>query len=469
MVHLTFFEDIADKAGLIIPTVYLPIVEECTSPHLTAPTPEHVTFLLEKIKANPDDVGEVLRAFRRRINSDDPAVRNLTIQALDSIIRHGTPHFHNELASHKGLLREIENTAVSSGCTEPWTRTKRVARALILNLAVWFVNHPNPNCHTLTTIVTDVKQSIGPTAFNGIAPDHSVRLNLPSTHQRRPAQRAGAVDVQRLSRDQRAGPPSSPPAATPNQAAAAASSLRRERVVDAIPINLPTESSISAMLDTCATLAEYLPNAEVHPVTGAYVRDDVLESFTQKVQEDHSYLATLLSSDLDIDRDVIRSLLDSHAAILQQVREGRPPAPPPMGGPTINSRAKATAPLSVTHRDPNAISLKEEAPASAGKDIYRPRKAATVEGDESAPPPKKGSAEPAAPSLDALFSEATAPVVAESTPANALGVHESPLLPNSAKDEPAAAAVEPESNVSNFTAAEDDDFDDFLEKELGES
>eukprot|EP00796_Vickermania_ingenoplastis_P011068 gene11068-7699_t len=473
MVHLSFFEDIADKAGLIIPTVYLPIVEECTDPALSAPAPKHVTFLLEKMRTTPDDVGEILRALRRRMNSDEPRIRGLTVMLLHHLVRNGTPTFHNELAGHKGLLRELENTATSTSGSEAWRFAVREARLLVLNMSVWFMNHPNPNCHILTTIVTDVKQTSGPSSFAGITVDSDVHLQMPATHTRRRQGPPPPSEPQRQRQNRSAASaaslalPSTPPGTKrAPRAPGNHPSLPSDRIVQAIPLDLPTEASISAMLDTCATLAEYLANAEVDPVTGAYVRDDVLVSFCNKVQEDHSYLALLLSSDVDIDRDVMRSLLDSHSAVLKQVRDGKPLAAraSPVGAQETKQPAPAASASPATHQDPFADGM------------YRPRAAATADEEQTGvkPAPLLGPTAPedddflvaqpaapppppitqAAPTLESLFDEVTTEMTVQ--PTTDVPAPDSVPAPETA---PAAA----DTNANGH----DDDFDDFLEKELG--
>lgn len=326
MVELSFFEEIADKASLLLPTPYLPLLEECTAPHLLNPTLPNIDWMLSKMQNSSDDIGEILHAIRRRLHDKNGYVRQLAIKVLIHFIRKGPPLFHDALARHKGTLRELEITATSTGTEEGWADARKTAKQLILNLNSWFLDYPNPNTHSLVNMVTDVKLISGPNAFSGMTPDTSVRLPTP---QSRPTSSGQGVSPSSSSVEDPKGMPAPGGGRAPQGGRGQRSEggVRREkqRVVDAIPVFLPTESTISNMLDNCATLAEYLPNALTNPETGAYIEDDVLESFRSRIARDHSELVLLLSSDLELQRDVFRSLSENQSALLQQIKVGRSP------------------------------------------------------------------------------------------------------------------------------------------------
>lgn len=337
MVELSFFEEIADKASLFLPTPYLPLLEECTAPHLVNPTLPHIDVMLLKIEKSPDDIGEVLHAIRRRLHDSNGYVRQLTIKVLNHFIRKGPPMFYDALGQHKGTLKELEITATSTENADGWADARKTAKQLILNLNSWFLNYPNPNTHSLVNLVTDVKL-IRPNAFSGMTPDASVRLPMPQSRATSSGQ--GVSPSSSSAANSKGMPTPSGGRGPPNAGAARPEGVadprkgrgeerlagrERQRVVDAIPVFLPTESTISNMLDNCATLAEYLPNALVNPETGAYVEDDVLQSFRRRIAEDHSELVLLLSSDLELKRDVFRSLSENQSALLHQIKVGRLP------------------------------------------------------------------------------------------------------------------------------------------------
>lgn len=338
MVKLSFLEEIADNVSLVYPAHYLPLLEECTAPHLVNPTLPHIDVLVYKLQNVPDDTGEILRAIRRRLHNDNGYVRHLTIKVLTHLIRKSTPQFHDALSQQKGILKELEITASSPSqqTANGWGEARKSAKQLILNLNTWFLNHPNPNTHALVNLVTDVKLLSGPNAFSEMTADHQVRLAMPGG---RPISSSGgplsSADPKRNQNEGRVAPPfpsSFGPSSTAGSGAASTSRGRergraeeRTRVVDAIPVFLPTESTISTMLENCATLAEYLPNAAIDPVTGAFLQDDILDSFRSSIEKEHASLTLLLSSDLNLDREVIRCLVDNQSSLLSQLKVGRKP------------------------------------------------------------------------------------------------------------------------------------------------
>lgn len=298
MVQLSFFDEVKDKASRLLPTEYLPIVEQCTAPHLVIPTYENVVFLCDSANTKPDAVADIVRSVRRRITDDDVAVKHLTIQLLSALIKSGGSQLHVEVAERKGLLRDLVNVACMHPTSGRGMQAKEAALLLILNLSIWFVGHPDERCFILTTLAGDVRAVLGPNCFEGIEPDRSIHVRLTAGQRRR---QQSEVPLQR--REHRSGH---------------GSEQRKKTVVNAIPVDMPTEQTIAVMLDTCMTFSEYLNNAERTP-TGAIRRDDVIQTFIQKVKEDRDYVAVLLSSNLQLDRDLLHTVNESQTAVLTKV------------------------------------------------------------------------------------------------------------------------------------------------------
>ncbi|CAD2213099.1 hypothetical protein AGDE_13509 [Angomonas deanei] len=285
MIHLSFFEEVKDKAARLIPTAYMEIVEECTAPNLSVPTYDHVNFLCKSVNKNPDCIVDVVRALRRRVVDDNPSVQYLTVLLLESMIKSCHPPFHVEVASQKGMLRDLELLASDPPKISTGMRAREAALALILNLSVWFAGHPDPRCHILATMANDVRVLSGPNAFTGVTPDTNTRIITENFNPGPPGQRATKKPAE------------------------------RRPLVDAICINLPTDEMISGMLDACVAFSEYLQNAGTLP-DGTVRPDEVIVGFQDKIRQDHEYISILLSSNLKVDRDVLRSISDSQSAVL---------------------------------------------------------------------------------------------------------------------------------------------------------
>lgn len=78
------------------------------------------------------------------------------------------------------------------------------------------------------------------------------------------------------------------------------------------------------MLEMTMALSDYIQNLQsaCQAGDGAAVPpciDDVVREMAKTVQEDHNYVALLLSSDLDVDRDVLRTISDTQMMVLQSV------------------------------------------------------------------------------------------------------------------------------------------------------
>ncbi|KAG5464363.1 hypothetical protein LSCM1_00546 [Leishmania martiniquensis] len=395
MVQLSFIEEIKDRASRLVPTPYMEIVEECTAPHLLIPTYEHVKFLCETVNRKPEAVSDVVRALRRRIADSDVAVKHLTVQLLESMIKNSSTSFHLEVASQKGLLRDL----VAVACMRPTTgramQAKEAALLLTLNLSIWFRGHPAEESYILTTLADDVRSQMGPNCFEGLEPERSARMRV----------QVGTSNRHRERSENRTGD-------APDKHAARVHGHRHDRrnVVDAIPIDLPTPERISAMLDACMAFSEYVNNAEIN--SEVHLRDDdVVQSYLSQVREDHVYATILLSSNLQLDRDLLRTVTDSQSAVLAKVErlmtrprvdtaaETQPPLPPAQQ-PTLVSAAGDTDQGEI---DPPALQAATIPPRAA------PPRAEVLDGNvgvaSSSPAPVAESTAVAAPSVEDLFGD----------------------------------------------------------------
>ncbi|ESL06383.1 hypothetical protein TRSC58_05945 [Trypanosoma rangeli SC58] len=299
MVVLSFLENVRDAATRLIPTPYTDIVEEATQPQLFQPQYGAVSILCSSANSDNDAAADVVRAVRRRITDSDAKVQFLTILVLDALVKNCDAAVHLELASQKGLLRDLQNVATRTSCvTEKERMAKKAALTLILNLSIWFTGHPDGRLYILTTISDDVRHVIGPSAFEGIHPDTNTQI-IPAAnrlqHRSRPEARRQAKPARQ--RQQRQEGP----------------------IVDAVGINYPKEEELAAMLDCCMTLAEYLNNAKVQP-DGSIEADDVICGFRKKILEDQKLVAVLLSSDLKLDnRDILLDVSGGQTALLRRL------------------------------------------------------------------------------------------------------------------------------------------------------
>nr|CAJ2482413.1 unnamed protein product [Leishmania braziliensis] len=305
MVKLSFIEEIKDKATRLIPTPYMEIVEECTASHLLIPTYEHVKFLCETVNKKPETIVDVVRALRRRIACPDVAIQHLTIQLLESMIKSCSTSFHIEVASQKGLLRDL----VTAACVQPTTgramQAKEAALLLTLNLSIWFRGHPAEESYILTTLADDVRNQLGPNCFEGLKPESNTRMKVEVYAANRNRQQ---LDV-RASGDHKVH-------GTRSQG----HRRQKHHIVDAIPIDLPTSERVSAMLEACMSFSEYVNNTELNREVSLR-EDEVVQSYLSQVREDHIYVTILLSSNLQVDRDLLRTVADSQSAVLAKVEK----------------------------------------------------------------------------------------------------------------------------------------------------
>lgn len=431
MVLLTFLEEVKDKASRLIPTAYMEIVEECTTPSLSIPTYEHVMFLCDSANSKPEAIVDIVRALRRRITNEDAAVRHLTILLLDAMMKNCASGFHVEVASQKGLLRDLVNIAIDPPTSARGMQAKEAALTLIMNLAVWFAGHPDPRCHILTTLANDVRLALGPNAFEGIRPDTNTRMKMQAAH---------------------APPRANSASGRPGAASAGHERAAREKrkIIDAIPINYPTEETISGMLDACVALSEYLQNAEISE-DGSLRMDDVILGFQSKILHDHDYVTILLSSNLQVDRDVLRSISDSQSAVLETIRKRRQPTTTTTAGAQVPQpvQAEGTA-------QGNVMSAPQPVAAATAKASPAGEPATTAATGGSTPPKASYAAVAAAakpaPTMDDIFGAPTTASGAAPAPAPA-AAPASAAPPAPTQDELFAAPPPPQPAATATEAA----------------
>ncbi|ORC91328.1 uncharacterized protein TM35_000063330 [Trypanosoma theileri] len=306
MVVLSFLEKVRDKASRLLPSDYMDVVEDATMPHLMEPRHESVMFLCDRVNNGIDTVVDVVRAIRRRIADNDVKIQYLTVLLLNTLIRQCVIAFHIELASQKGLLRDLQNIAVRYPCvTEREQLAKDAALELILNLSIWFTGYPDERLYILSCLSDDVREEAGANAFENIQPDTSTQIEALKI-RRQPSQRTGAQTQQQRSqqqqrrRQQQQQQPTAP-------------------IVDAIGVNFPTDENLATMVECCTTFAEYLNNANVKE-DGSIEVDDIIREFRKKISSDHAELALLLGSDLKLpNRDVLNDIYNSQTAIFQRL------------------------------------------------------------------------------------------------------------------------------------------------------
>lgn len=458
MVQLSLMEEIKDKTSRLIPTAYMEIVEECTAAYLLIPTYEHVKFLSETVSKKPDAIVDVVRALRRRIADNDVAVKHLTVQLLESMIKNSPTAFHIEVASQKGLLRDLVNVACMQPTTGRAMQAKEAALLLTLNLSIWFRGHPAEECYILTTLADDVRNQLGPNCFEGIEPERNTRVRVPLAAP--PARASSHAD---------------PRAAGGRSAAGnrpAASRPEKRNIVDAIPIDLPTTERISAMLDVCMTFSEYLNNAEMsaeQPLS----RDEVVQSYLSQVRADHQYVTLLLSSNLQLDRDVLRTVSDSQSAVLAKVKQAESQAAARAAAPQSQS---AAVPVSAVQHTP--LRSAGDTEGHAYQQPHTPQSSGTGLAASHATPPRaevaSGGAFAAAlpstvqaPSVDDLFGDANAgnsissmnaveapqPAVAQSSAGETSVASSVPAPPASPVNLPAPSSSLPTSNAAAAPAS----------------
>ena len=305
---LTFMEEMRDKASKMLPTPYQESVDECTSDILLALDYDRAVFLTDSANSHQgENVVDVIRAVRKRLENKNKKVQFFTIQLLDTLVKNCGPRVHVEIAESKGLLRDVLTIAVKDAVKDGEHEAKSASLKMIQNFSVWFANHPVEKLKILRTLVDVVRGKCGPSCFDGIEVDRSVQL-------KRMDERPFAAPRSR---------------ATPQQQQRQASSRRHQlplnaqpygppRHVNAIPLICPTENEISGMLDACLLLAEFITNAETSktPIVG----DDLIANIATQVRRDHRELAGMLQSGAEFpNMDILLSVSDAQVSVVQRL------------------------------------------------------------------------------------------------------------------------------------------------------
>eukprot|EP00331_Platyophrya_macrostoma_P019113 CAMPEP_0176470518 /NCGR_PEP_ID=MMETSP0127-20121128/40500_1 /TAXON_ID=938130 /ORGANISM="Platyophrya macrostoma, Strain WH" /LENGTH=83 /DNA_ID=CAMNT_0017864821 /DNA_START=33 /DNA_END=280 /DNA_ORIENTATION=- len=74
-----FVDEMKDKASRLIPSAYSDLVEETTSDVLLSPNIQNVIFICDSANANAENVTDIVRAVRRRIEDKSPKVQLFTV------------------------------------------------------------------------------------------------------------------------------------------------------------------------------------------------------------------------------------------------------------------------------------------------------------------------------------------------------------------------------------------------------
>ncbi|CUG92039.1 Hypothetical protein, putative [Bodo saltans] len=308
-------DEVKDKAARIIPSAYSEILEETTSDVLLAPNFQNIVFLCDSANANPENVVDIVRAVRRRIDNKSAKVQFFTIQVLDSLIKNCGPTLHHEVADTKGLLHDVFVAATKKPSRDGEREATQAALTLILNMSIWFSGHADERLRALTELADHVRKSSGPNIFEGIEPDVTVQLKRSNASSAASTQ---AARQQAAARRQRRQETEYLRLQQEYALSAAQQQPHRQPTVKAIPLIIPTDEEVSGMLDACLVLAECLNTAESQgtPIVG----DELISNVATQIRRDHRNLAMILSSGAEIpNMDVLFSVTDSQTAIIQRL------------------------------------------------------------------------------------------------------------------------------------------------------
>ena len=312
MSQMSFVDEMKDKAGRLIPTAYTDIVTEATSDILLLPDMEKITFICDSANLKEENAVDVVRAVRRRIDNKNPKVQAFTVTLLDKLVKECGAIVHLEIAETKGLLRDLVNIAVKVPSRDGEREAKKSALTLILSMTIWFsaAAAANEKLKPLILLADDVRKLAGEKAFEGIEVETGVRLKRVAAPQQRAErnqesfQRAQQREYLRLQRMHQ-------------QQQAAAS---HPRVVAAIPVILPSDEEVSAMLDSCLLLAECLNTAESSgvPVIG----DEIIAGIASEIRKQHRHVTILVSSGADVpNMEMLLSVVDSQSAVIERLAD----------------------------------------------------------------------------------------------------------------------------------------------------
>lgn len=315
MATMSFIDEMKDKAARIIPSAYSEIVEETTSDVLLAPNFQNIVFICDSANSNSENVTDIVRAVRRRLDNKSAKVQFFTIQLLDSLVKNCGSVMHVEIAETKGLLHDLFLVATRKPARDGDREATKAALALILNMSLWFSGHPEgEKVKPLADLADHVRKAAGVNIFEGIEPDTTVQLRRTSAGQSTAHRQNAALRRQRRQEEEYLR----------LQQEYALQAIQQERsrpqIFDAIPIIIPSEDEISGMLDACLVLAECLNAAEAQG--SQVVGDDVISNVALQIRRDHRNLSMILSSGAEIpNMDMLFNVTDSQTAIIQRLSE----------------------------------------------------------------------------------------------------------------------------------------------------
>lgn len=304
--EMGFLDEMKDKASRIIPTPFAEVVEEATSELLLTPSWERVMLLCDHANAKEENIVDIVRAVRRRIDNKVPKVQYFTVLLTEALIKNCGLPLHIEIAQTKGLLRDLLNLSTKKELTRDGEKeAKHAALTLLLNLSIWFSGHPSEKVKILAGLADNARALGG--GFEGIVPDTSVNVNrVASTHsvqqQQQPVQRRAAARQRHRV-----------------QAAPVAAGGEAGRIVQAIPIFPVTDEQITGMLEGVMLLVECLNIAE-QSNHGHVSGDEAIMNVAAQVRKDYRDLARLISSGAEFSNmDVLLDVCDGQVTALHQL------------------------------------------------------------------------------------------------------------------------------------------------------
>jgi hypothetical protein len=486
MASMSFMDEVKDKASRIIPSAYSEIVEETTSDVLLAPNYQNIVFICDSANANHENVTDIVRAIRRRMDNKSAKVQYFTVQVLDSLIKNCGLNVHVEVAETKGLLHDLFVIATRKPSRDGEREACTAALTLILNMSLWFSGHPDDRLKVLMELADHVRKSCGPNVFEGIEPDVTVQLKRTSGAATSAAKQQAAVA--RRQRRQEAEY-----LRLQQEYALAASQQHHQQVVKAIPLVIPTDEEISGMLDACLVLAECLNTAESQgsPIIG----DELISNVATQIRRDHRNIAMILSSGAEISNmDVLLSVTDTQTTIIQRLSDSVKAERAQRGGnehstAADNSRqssedfqhnqaaASTAPPLPGTESSHVAHSVTQPPQQHTGGEQRHIRQAQDVEDYEDVEmqtTPKIPAASTAVPTMDDLFGNTTATSSSSIPPPTATTPFPQPSqsvdhlvgTPAAMSHHECGTVVQPQTGHSLNHDDEGDEFDNFLNSRL---
>eukprot|EP00758_Cryptobia_borreli_P015607 Tbor_TRINITY_DN603_c0_g1::TRINITY_DN603_c0_g1_i1::g.1631::m.1631 len=300
MPTLTFMEEMKDKASRLIPSQFTNLIEDTTKETLTSFNYEHTMIICDHANSNPDNVVQIVRAVRRRIDHPNSKVQYFTVLLLDALIKNCYEELHNEIAVTKALQRGLVNIAVKVPTRDGEYEAKKCALTLILNMSYWFIGAKHDETKMLSKLADEVRALTNPLVFEDIEADPTYQL------KRAPPNRT-AQQRQRRPRN------------TANQNSNRLAG-EQQRVVTAIPVYQYTGEQISGMLDACSLLSECLNEAEMS--NRSIIGDEIISGIAVEVRSEHRKMSILISSGAEMENiDVLLTVSDSQTAVMQYLQD----------------------------------------------------------------------------------------------------------------------------------------------------